>query len=90
MRLEKNGFSSAGKRTKHFDIRYWFITDLVQRGVISIEYCPTLDMIADMLTKPLQGALFQRLRNTIMGIESSDIVGYNKKARELLEMKGLL
>ena len=56
MKLEKHGFTSAGKRTKHFEIRFWFMTDLVQRGVFSIEYCPPHDMVADVLTKPLQGS----------------------------------
>ena len=90
MRLEKHGFPSAGKRTKHFEIRFWFISDLVKRGVVSIEYLPTLDMVADALTKPLQGALFQRHRNAIMGIDADKIAGYNQKAREFLKSIGLL
>ena len=89
MRLEKNGFASAGKRTKHFEIRYWFTTDLVKRGVLSIEHCPTLDMVADVLTKPLQGSLFQKHRNTIMGIDGKDIASYNILARDLLKKKGI-
>lgn len=90
MRLEKNGFQSAGKRTKHFAIRYWFTTDLVKRGVVSIEYCPTLDMVADAMTKPLQGALFQKLRNCIMGIDGKMIAEYNLKARDFLKSRSLL
>ena len=89
MRLEKNGFVSTGKQTKHFEIRFWFTTDLVKRGIISIEHCPTLDMVADVLTKPLQGSLFQRHRNTIMGIDGKEIASYNLLARNLLKNKGL-
>jgi hypothetical protein len=33
-----------------------------------MEYCPTGDMISDFFIKPLQGALFQSLRNLIMDI----------------------
>ena len=34
---------------------------------IKIVYCPTEAMLADFFTKPLQGALFRRLREVIMG-----------------------
>ena len=89
MQLEKNGFASTGKRTKHFEIRFWFTTDLVKKSIISIEHCPTLDMVADVLTKPLQCSLFQRQRNTIMGINGKDIASYNLLARSLLRIIGL-
>ena len=40
-------------RTKHIDIRYHFIRDVVQKGSIDLIFCPTEDMIADTLTKSL-------------------------------------
>jgi hypothetical protein len=40
-------------RTKHIDIRYHFIRDVVERKLIALEYCPTEDMTADILTKAL-------------------------------------
>ena len=40
-------------RTKHIDIRFHFIRDTVERGEISLAYCPTDDMTADLLTKAL-------------------------------------
>jgi hypothetical protein len=40
-------------RTKHIDIRYHFIRFSVDKGSISLVYCPTDSMIADTLTKPL-------------------------------------
>jgi hypothetical protein len=33
---------------------------------VSIQDCPTGEMIADLFTKPLQGAMFQKFRNFIM------------------------
>ena len=90
IRIEKNGFHSVGKRTKHFDVKYFFITDLAERGEVSIEYCPALELVADALTKPLQGSLFQTHRNAIMGIDADQIPVYNKKAREHLMWLGLL
>jgi len=65
--MEKNGKSSSGKITRHINIRYFFITDQVNKKEISIEWCPTKDMVADFMTKPLQGSHFRRLRNIIMG-----------------------
>jgi hypothetical protein len=65
--LETNGRGSSGKRTRHIDVRYFFIADRVKSGQIRIEHCPTGIMIADYFTKALQGALFVKLRNMIMG-----------------------
>jgi hypothetical protein len=45
--LEKNGQRSSTKRTRHLEIRYFFVTDNVKRGRSQIEYCPTGDMVAD-------------------------------------------
>ena len=58
--LEKNGKVSSSKRTKHINIRYFFITDRVQKNEVSVVWCPTGDMIADFATKPLQGAMFKK------------------------------
>ena len=67
IRLEKNGRRSCSQRTRHIDIRYFYIKDLVDKGIISIKHCPTELMIADFFTKPLQGALFYRMRDVVMG-----------------------
>ena len=34
---------------------------------MKVEHCPTLDMVADILTKPLQGDLFRKLRDLLLG-----------------------
>ena len=65
--LETNGRGSSGKRTRHINVRYFFIADRVKSGEIRIEHCPTGIMIADYFTKALQGAQFRRLRDMIMG-----------------------
>jgi hypothetical protein len=61
--LEQNGRASSGKRTRHINIRYFFITDRVNMKEISIDWCPTKEMVADFMTKPLQGSLFKKLRD---------------------------
>jgi hypothetical protein len=61
--LEQNGKASSGKRTRHINIRYFFITDRVNMKDISINWCPTKKMAADFMTKPLQGSQFRELRD---------------------------
>jgi hypothetical protein len=65
--LETNGRGSSGKRTRHMNVRYFFIADRVKSNEIRIEYCPTGIMVADYFTKALQGILFKQLRDMIMG-----------------------
>jgi hypothetical protein len=65
--LEKNGKRSSSKRTRAINIRYFFITDQVEKGNMEVVYCPTGDMIADFMTKPLQGQLFLKFKKMIMG-----------------------
>jgi hypothetical protein len=66
--LEKNGKASSSKRTKHINIRYFLITDRVSEEEVSLVWCPTGDMIGDYVTKPLQGALFRKFRDQLMGV----------------------
>ncbi|GJT07347.1 retrovirus-related pol polyprotein from transposon TNT 1-94 [Tanacetum coccineum] len=49
-------------RTKHIKIRHHFLRDNVQKGHISIEKVPSVDNIADILTKPLKRESFNYLR----------------------------
>ena len=68
MKLEKYGRQSRSKKTRHLDIRYYFITDNVKKGAVQIRYCPTGDMTADFFTKPLQGTLFKKFRDQILNL----------------------
>ena len=60
----------AGKptsdRTRHVNIRFFFVADREKAGEIAIEYLPTKEMLADALTKPLQGELFLKLRKQLL------------------------
>ena len=67
MLLETNGRASSSKRTKHINIRYYYVADRVAKGDLRIVWCPTDNMIADFLTKPLQGKAFIEFRNLLMG-----------------------
>jgi hypothetical protein len=60
--LEKNGCISSSKRTKHIKAKYFLIKDYNDAGEIDVKFCPTDEMWADVLTKPLQGQKFRDMR----------------------------
>jgi hypothetical protein len=66
--LEKNGRASSGKRTKHINVRYFFIKDRIASGEITVQHCPAASMLADHFTKPTQGTMFRTFRAEIQGI----------------------
>ena len=68
--LAKHGRSSAGKRSRAINIRYFFITDQVEKGHIRIEPCPTDDIWGDFQTKALQDAKFRKFRDLLQGDQS--------------------
>jgi hypothetical protein len=83
--LEQNGKASSNKHTKHINMWYFFITDCIDKGNISLVWCLTRDMIRDFMTKPLQGALFQKLRDQIMGVAPAQDPGPGKAKMKIDE-----
>ena len=61
IQLIRNGRSNS-ECTRHVDIRYYFLHHRMSTSDIDIQYLPTKEMIADILTKPLQVELFRKLR----------------------------
>lgn len=59
-------------RTKHIDIKFHYVCEAVENGVIDLMYCPTEQMAADILTKPLTRQHFETLRLE-MGIKNVPI-----------------
>ena len=72
IRMEKNGKQSCGEKSRHINIRYFFIKDILQRENIEVAYCPTEEMVADFYTKPLQGMKFRKFCEFIMGVSFND------------------
>ena len=52
----------------HFDIKLFYVTDLISRSEVTVEYCSTDAMVADYCTKPLVGEKFRYFRNIIMNL----------------------
>jgi hypothetical protein len=43
-------------RTKHINVRYHWICWVVEQGILKLIYCPTDDMVTNVLTKALPSA----------------------------------
>lgn len=54
------------KRTKHMDIRFHYLRDCVENGVVQLQHIPTRDQIADIFTKALPRPQFEALRSKLM------------------------
>ena len=45
-------------KTKHIDIKYNFVKDMVAHKKVNMKYIPTREMVADSLTKPIPRDIF--------------------------------
>ena len=66
IKLAEKG-KSTSDRTRHIKIRYYFVNQFLESGEMKIRYCPTDEMVADILTKPLQGEKFKILALKLLG-----------------------
>ena len=66
--IAENGKSSSSKRTLHINVWYFFITDKIKKGEVKVAFCPTMNMLADFFTKPLQGSAFKKMRRIILNM----------------------
>jgi hypothetical protein len=53
-------------RTKHIDIKYHYVKDLVKENIIQLKWISTNEQIADIFTKPLGKIKFTHFRNKFM------------------------
>ena len=56
------------QRCKHIDIKYHFIRDALHKKKIEIIYCPTTDMIADIMTKSMTKLKLERFKRRLFGL----------------------
>lgn len=64
MALITNGV--VNRRSKHIDVRYRFIHDLVKKKIVKLKYCPTHMHVADIFTKPLNVQKFEKCKKNLM------------------------
>jgi hypothetical protein len=55
-------------KTKHIDVRLFFVRQHVENKDLELKYMETKQQIADMLTKPLPAVTFQKLRDLSVNI----------------------
>lgn len=55
-----------GERTKHVDVKYHFVTETIERGVVKLQWIPTAQQQADIFTKALAAPIFEFLRGQMM------------------------
>ena len=68
--LAKN--QQVGMRTKHIDVKYHFIRDLVADNYLELRYVRSEDNYADLMTKNVSNEVFDRL--FIRGVQLGNIV----------------
>jgi len=59
-------------KTKQIEIWYFYICDLVQKGVVKLKYVNTDEQVADVLTKPLSRLKFEHFRDKL-GVVRKDL-----------------
>jgi hypothetical protein len=59
-------------KTKHIEIQYHYICDMVQKGVVKLQYVGTDEQVADVLTKPLSRVKFEYFRDKL-GVVRNDL-----------------
>jgi hypothetical protein len=61
------------QRSRHIDICYHYVRDLVSKGKVKIDYIPTAKMVADGFTKPLERIAFERFKDQLGMIDRSGL-----------------
>jgi len=55
-------------RTKHINVKFHFIRDLIKKGDVELIYCGTKEQLADIMTKPLKLEDFVKLQ-MLLGVQ---------------------
>jgi hypothetical protein len=61
------------ERSKHVDVRYHFTRDMTKTGKVKLKFVPTKEMIADIMTKPLQGKVLETGRAQLGIVRVGDV-----------------
>jgi hypothetical protein len=69
---------SAHDRTKHIDIRHYYIRDLIDNGEIKLVWVPTADQLADIFTKSLSSSTFTSIRDRLMNSSNNNNNHHNE------------
>nr|GEV41487.1 putative RNA-directed DNA polymerase [Tanacetum cinerariifolium] len=70
IKLSKNPLMHG--RSKHIDVLFHFLRELVQSKIINLRYCDTKEQIANIMTKPLLTEAFEKLRS-LLGVSKLEV-----------------
>jgi hypothetical protein len=59
-------------KSKHIEIRYHFIHDMMCRGALKLQYVSMNEQVVDVLTKPLSRVKFEHFRDKL-GVVRKDL-----------------
>jgi len=71
IKLSKNPVMHG--RSKHIDVRFHFLRDLIKDGELVLKHCKTDEQITDIMTKPLKLEVFERLRGLLGVRPATDV-----------------
>ena len=66
------GDENLTQRTKHIDVRYHYIRECINNGIVILEHISTDLQLADIFTKCLDAPRFMELRDKVMGYVLED------------------
>ena len=78
--VRNSGEGAERNKTKHMDIKYMFIWDIVRQGLVDIKHIRMLEMVADALTKGLGWIWFEG-HATKMGLMKGSVWNRQSSAR---------
>jgi hypothetical protein len=64
-------------KSKHIEIKYHYVRDMVQKGAVRLQYIATDEQVADVLTKPLSRVKFEYFRDKL-GVIQKDFPSSGK------------
>jgi len=65
---------SITSKTKHFDIKLHFVREVLRKGSIRLQFCPTDKNVADILTKAISRVKFNHFALQALGIKPTDFI----------------
>ena len=73
---------SVTRRCKHIDVRHHYVRELVRDGAVRLDYCPSDENLADLMTKPLAHIKFQKLRRPLVAARPEHQVASSAQAAQ--------
>lgn len=71
MALMRRG-GPGSERSRHINIRHFWLSERIKSGEVTVEHLGTAEMMANVLTKPVQGAQFEKERAGLTNWKTGD------------------